>query len=514
MLYFIAFQNIFPTEIKNENFDPLSGAKKMIISEMWEDLFLGGEIGLIKEKIGKIENCDFKQLLQSILSFYAQNNPEKISMDLSGLPIVIYLKIKKYLDNKKLQQAAILLIRKREYFFNISKNFRDKITLLQIKMLRLLFENQFYHLVKEVALFNFSNADDLYYSNLKIVVGSLMLGCAKYDLAIVAFKNVYNNVNSTVREKSKACFFLGGIYEKKRNYQQSTIWFNLGKSFNQNFWSMMCLLKNKQKPKITEKKELNPIVRKSNLNDYFLDMALQNMQAGNFKLAIDFLYSLKRAYFSNFSPKLIHCIDKFALSPDPCCLLKIGVLMFKYTGCIVKECLPLPSVLLDLYSHGKINKRFLPLASAIIHEESKFYNASYYNLDNGYALGIMQVAPAEAKRACEKMKINYTRNLVIVNDKLNVLLAQECIKEFNKYTNNRMFFNLLYYNAGSMGNIFLRKFRFLDLDNPVFILLLLDVISSDRIRNYLEGVFEFYIISYSILMDEVLDFNFLCKNCL
>ncbi len=490
-----------------------SDTESIVISELWEKLFLKKEFTIIKKEIHKIKDLNIKEFLSQILSFIEQTNPDQYLEKLSTVPIIIYFQIFKYIEKKQIQKATILLIKKKDIFFKISRIFREYITLLQIKIIKLLFENQYYHLVKEVSLIIFTQKDDLYYMDIQLTIGSILLGCAMNRQSIEAFIRVYHHPSANDREKAKACFFLGGIFEIEQKKNESLLWFNRGIKFNQNLWSMMCGLKLKKKPKVISKYQLIPNIHSSK-NDYFLDMAIQKMYQGDFKQAIDFIYSLKKSYFISFSPKLIDCIERFSLSHDPCCLLKIGVLMFRYTGKIIKECLPIPGVLLDLYNNGHINKRFIPLASAIIHEESKFYQSSYYNLDNGYALGIMQVAPEEAKRICNTLRINYNRKFIICNNRLNVLLAQECIKEFNKYTNNRMFFNLLYYNAGNIGNIYLRKFRFLDLDNPVLVLILLDVLQSKRIKKYLEGVFEFYIVSYTITMNEILDFDFLCKNCL
>jgi hypothetical protein len=394
---------------------------------------------------------------------------------------------------KKYSDAALRFIRYRDVLFVSNDDlFNSKLEDLQAILIRHLFSKKENGILKNIISISFRDSPHILLLSAVCAIG---IGERKFAKKIL--EKVYRNAKKPYH-RTKACYFLGSI----TNRDESESWFQKGSREIQNFWSLLCLLKIKKNISIKSINEIKPIDFQGNEGDNFLKKAVDLNISRQHNKAIDMIYSLKAEHFRKITPMMIETIRKMILFKDKSCLFKIGSLMYKYTGIIIKECFPIVRELIDLFYMYKITKKQIVLCSAIIAEESKFYKHDYYNLDNGFALGIMQIAYQEAKRMCKRKKITYSKEKMLLNHKLNILIGLDCIEEFSKMTKNHFFFTILYYNAGDIGFSYMKKFSHLNLKNISNIMVLLELIESKRIRGYVHGVYEYFIIFYRLIFNQ------------
>ena len=443
---------------------------------------------------------------KQIIAFYING---KLDLSIKNHPLVLLKQIENFVEKSDFTQAGLLLILKRSIFFGVSDQFFLKeLVLQQMLIMRSLFCSGILHVLSELYLINFTEPinDDGFKAKFLLLSGCSAVGCRDYINAIDIFKQV-QKLNCKFKQRAKSAYLLGAIYdylfllEGDKDYlSTSKHWFKQAHNQVNCLWSLLGHLAINQKPKIISIRDAFGIPAVlSGLNQNDLIAAKKCWQQGKYKLGIQHIHSLKKEDFEVFSPLMIETIKYFIEHRHKAAMYKIGILCFKYTGKIIRECFNFPIYLQMALQQNMISKDEAIELMAVANEESKLLDYTYYNLNTPTGLGIFQLHPNEIKKFVKKVKIVYNKEEFLANPLLQTRFAIEIWRYHKQFVRNNMIFALFYFVSGHKAYQLKEKTAFLRQSHPLHSVVILSHVVSGRTRRYLISVLEFIVLQNIIM---------------
>lgn len=441
-----------------------------------------------------------------IIDFYTKRI---LHPDVENHPLVVLKQITRLIEAKNFTEAALLLILKRNAFFGCENTLLiTEIVLLQMQTMRQVFVNNHLHLLSNLCLINFTSRifDDVLKAKFSLLAGSSAVSCRMYQVAIDIFSSI-EKLNCREKQKAKANYMIGMIYEFLFLLEKNPDFLKTSKNFlSKNldkptcFWTFLSRASLGKKPKIISIYDAIGVAETEEvIKQQPLMRARLCWENGQYKMGIQYIHSLKQQDFERLSPLMIETIKFFIKHKSKAAMYKIGILCFKYTGKIIRECFNFPS-----YLNTAIQQRFLSTDEAIelmaiASEESKLLDHVYYNLDTPCGLGIFQLNPTEIKKFIGKIGLRYSKSEFLSNSLLQTRVAIEILRYHKAFVHHSLPFALFYFVSGHQSYELKDKTSFLKQKHPLFSAVILAHVVSGRTRRYLIGVLEFILLQHLVM---------------
>jgi hypothetical protein len=413
--------------------------------------------------------------------------------------VILLWRINQFIKNSQYKQATAIIMLNDKILMDNKYEIQCKLNKLYRKIIRRLFHNQNFTLLKELINININNDEK---TNLIIAIIHMLFNNREKSEEILL--KIYNESTNNYN-KQQACYYLANL---QNNHKDRNYWLNLCANSYGCLWSMLAHIELHKPLEMKSIYKVNVLNHMGNKSDEFLNKIVENVKNQQYRKAIDYVYSVHKSHWKECTSTFINTVKYLAThNKDKSALYMLGNLMFKTTGILIEECYPIIKELLYLHKKNRITKKEIAISSAIISMETKFMKHSYFNLDNGKALGVMQIAYREAEIMCKKIGIPYSKNTLLKNDLINIIVGLECVRYNNQLANNNLIFMIYYYHSGHVSHNVYKTFSFVNFNNIACLLGFIGLFEGNCARDYVIGVIEHFIINYHLIFKRLPTIN-------